>query len=256
MAISRRAVVTGGTRGIGKGIVAELVDRGWQVTFSGRDASAAKALQHELLERTGVHVGFIQADLAEPAAAGSLVQRASEDMGGIDLVVHCAGIYPEASLEDLDVELWHRVLDVNLTSAMLLVKAARSLLAESECPRVVLISSISGPKTGIADLTHYCASKAGLEGFARAAALELAADGITINSVAPGTILTEALEELYTTDEQRTAVAARIPARRLGTPRDIAGAVAFLASPDASYITGQSIVVDGGQTIPEVQASA
>lgn len=255
MAASRRAVVTGGTRGIGKGIVAELVDRGWQVTFSGRDTAAAQTMRNELLARTGAEVGFFAADLAEPAAASSLVQYAAAEMGGIDLVVHCAGIYPESRLADLEVELWHRVLDVNLTSAMLLVKAAQPVLALSECPRVVLISSISGPKTGIAALTHYCASKAGLEGFARAAALELAADGITINSVAPGTILTEALEELYTTDEQRATVAARIPARRLGTPRDIAGAVAFLASPDASYITGQSIVVDGGQTIPEVQES-
>lgn len=256
MSPSRRAVVTGGTRGIGKGIVAELLDRGWQVTFSGRDAEDARAMQNDLLERIGMNVGFVPADLADPPAAGLLVERAASAMGGIDLIVHCAGIYPESSLEDLDVGLWHQVLDVNLTSAMVLVKAARPALAASACPRVVLISSISGPKTGIAGLTHYCASKAGLEGFARAAALELAADGITINCVAPGTILTEALEKLYTSDEQRSALAARIPARRLGTPRDIAGVVAFLASADAAYITGQSIVVDGGQTIPEVQESA
>lgn len=252
-----RAVVTGGTRGIGRGIVLDLLGRGWNVVFSGRDATSGEAIERGLAGDFGPdRVWFVQADLSAPAGAEALVREAARDLGGIDLIVHCAGIYPEATLGQLEPSLWHNVIDVNLTSAMLLVKAGLPFLTESGRPRVVLISSISGPRTGIAGLTHYCASKAGLEGFARAAAVELASAGITVNCVAPGTILTEALAELYSAEGQLASVAARIPVKRLGTPADIAGAVAFLASPDASFITGQTITVDGGQTLPEVQESS
>jgi 3-oxoacyl-[acyl-carrier protein] reductase len=252
-----RAVVTGGTRGIGRGIVADLLGRGWNVAFSGRDVTEGEALKRGLAGEFGPgRVWFAAADLSQPAGPEALISEAARRLGGIDLIVHCAGIFPEAALGELEPGLWHNVIDVNLTSAMLLVKAGLPFLAESGQPRVVLISSISGPRTGIAGLTHYCASKAGLEGFARAAAVELAAAGITVNCVAPGTILTEALAELYSAEGQMESVAARIPVKRLGTPADIAGAVAFLASSDASYITGQTITVDGGQTLPEVQESS
>ncbi len=252
--VARRAVVTGGTRGIGRGIVCDLAERGWRVAFSGRDRIAGEGLEKEIGDRLGHgRTHFVQADLKQTQAPAALANEAARVLGGLDLVVHCAGIYPEARLDELEVDLWRNVMDVNLTSAMLLVKAALPFLVESDQARVVLISSISGPRTGIASLTHYCASKAGLEGFARAAAVELAHRGVTVNCVAPGTILTESLQELYGGDGQLDSVIARIPVKRLGPPRDIAGAVAFLASDDAAFITGQTIVVDGGQTLPEVQ---
>lgn len=254
MAQTRTALVTGGTRGIGRAVVDRLAANGYSVVFSGRDEKAGAAVEAELQGR-GHRGVFRQADLRDPAAVTGLVEGAVGAMGGLTVLCHAAGIYPERSLADMDVDDWRNVVDTNLTSAFLLVKHAAHHLAASGAGRIVFISSITGPRTGIQGLAHYCASKGGLEGLMRAAAVELA-PLVTVNAVAPGTILTDSLADLYAEPGAMDAVTEIIPAARLGQPADIAAAVEFLAGTDSGFITGQSIIVDGGQTLPEVQGAS
>lgn len=236
----RRVLVTGGTRGIGAGIAARFAEAGYRVAVSGRSERSASS---------GAPRVFA-ADLRDEAAASRLVADVVADLGGIDALVHCAGIYPEAPLGEMTSQQWREVLDVNLTSAFLLTQAALPVLSRSDAGRIVLISSITGPRTALPGLAHYAASKGGVEGFARAAAREAGAHGITVNAIAPGTVLTEGLEQLYTVQE-REELARRVPVGRLGTPADIGALAVWLSSPEAGFVTGQSIIVDGGQTIVE-----
>jgi len=144
------------------------------------------------------------------------------------------------------------VLNTNLTAAMLLTQAAERHLQRSGSGRVVMVSSITGPRTGFAELAHYGATKGGLEGFVRCAAVELGGAGITVNCVAPGSIMTESLGGLLD-DATCRMLEERIPAGRIGLPADVAAAAAFFASAEASFVTGQSLIIDGGQTLPEIQ---
>ena len=253
MGETRTALVTGGTRGIGRGVVDRLAAAGYAVVFSGRDDQAGAAAEAELQGR-GHRAVFRGADLVDASAVTQLVDAAVEELGSLDVLCHAAGIYPEHQLAEMTAADWHRVMDTNLTSAFLLVQHTAPHLIASGSGRIVLISSITGPRTGIRGLAHYCASKGGLEGLMRAAAMELAPT-VTVNAVAPGTILTDSLAELYAEPGVMESVTAIIPAARLGTPADIAATVEFLASHDSGFITGQSITVDGGQTIPEVQGA-
>lgn len=248
----RRAIVTGANRGIGFGIAKRLASEGSQVVILARDKqageSAAAALRHE-----GAQAHFVHGDLRQLDSLQGLVAEASRLMDGApDLFCHAAGIYPVRELSDMTPSHWDEVLSLNLTSAALLVKELLPGLTASAAGRVVMISSITGPRTGISGLSHYAASKGGLEAFVRAAAVELAGNGITVNAVAPGTIQTESLAALYSDPTELKDAVASIPAQRIGTPADIAAAVSFLCSSDASFITGQSLIVDGGQTLPEV----
>jgi 3-oxoacyl-[acyl-carrier protein] reductase len=251
----RTALITGGTRGIGKGIVEWFAVRNLDVAFSGRDQSAGKQVEAEI-RTEGRVVHFIHADLKESGSAAELVSSAVTALGSLDILVHNAGIYPEHALAEMTLDDWHTVLDTNLTSGFLLAQAAAQHLAASEAGRIVFISSITGPRTGISGLAHYCASKGGIDGLMRALAVELAPQGTTVNGVAPGTILTESLAELYAEPGLMDSVTRIIPVGRMGSPDDIAAAVEFLSSTNAGFITGQSIIVDGGQTIPEVQGNS
>jgi len=160
-----------------------------------------------------------------------------------------AGVFPSARLGDLAEDDIDRVLGVNLKGTILTVQACLPLLRASGHGRVILTSSITGPVTGYPGWTHYGASKAGQLGFMRTAAIELARDGITVNAVLPGNIMTEGLAGLG--DDYVNGMTAAIPMRRLGTVEEIGHTVLFLATDEAGYITGQTIVVDGGQTLPE-----
>lgn len=250
----RRVLVTGATRGIGLGIARRLAAEGAGVALVGRNVTVGETAAASIRE-TGGSAQFLAGDLRELDQITELVANVREALGGgIDTLCHAAGIYPERSLEDMTIAGWNEVMNTNLTAAMLLTRDATPDLKNSDYGRVVMISSITGPRVAIADLTHYAASKGGLEAFVRAAAVELAGTGVTVNAVAPGTILTEALEVLYAEPGVMQEVESRIPVGRIGTPDDIAAAVSFLSSREASFITGQSLIVDGGQTLPEVQS--
>jgi len=173
--------------------------------------------------------------------------------GRLDVLLHNAGIFPQLLIEEITDEELDGVLAVNLKSAFWLTRAALPHLRRAKSPRILFTSSVTGPRVALPRLAHYAASKAGLNGFIRAAAMEFASEGITVNGVEPGLIATDALEVLGNEDAAR-AMAAAIPLGRLGVPTDIAYAMLYLASDQAAFVTGQTIVVDGGALIPENSA--
>jgi 3-oxoacyl-[acyl-carrier protein] reductase len=248
----RVVVVTGATRGIGKGVARVFAGAGARVLIVGRDAEAAKATVAEL-SATGAEASHVLADVSRREDCQRIAAAAAERFGGIDVLCANAGIFPAAPLAEMTDEDIEAVLGTNLRGTILSVQACLPALAASGRGRVILTSSITGPITGFPGWAHYGASKAGQLGFLRTAAIELAADGITINAVLPGNIVTEGLDDLG--EEYQAQMAASIPLRRLGTVEEIGHAALFLATDEAGYITGQTIVVDGGQVLPESLAA-
>ena len=245
----RTALVTGATRGIGRGIAEVLCGAGARVVISGRDADRGRRVAGEVTAPDAPCV-FRQADVRSREDLESLAAYACERFGSLDLLVHNAGVYPEVALADMSEADWDLVHDTNLKSAFFAFRACLPFLKESPAGRIIFVSSITGPVTGFPGLAHYGASKAGMEGFMRSAAIEVAPFGITVNAVAPGSIRTEGLADLGA--EAIEAMEALIPLKRLGEPRDVGGAVLYLASDLASFVTGQSLVIDGGQILPEI----
>jgi 3-oxoacyl-[acyl-carrier protein] reductase len=241
----RAVVVTGGTRGIGKGIASVFARNGARVLITGRDFEVGRAAADELPGE----VTFLAADTASREDCRRMAGIAEERLGGVDVLCANAGIFPDSRLEDLSEDDLDRVLDTNLKGTILAVQACLPALRRSGRGRVILTSSITGPITGFPGWTHYGASKAGQLGFMRTAAIELASSGITVNAVLPGNIATEGLAELG--DDYAAGMTAAIPLRRLGSVDDIGYAALFFATDEAAYISGQTIVVDGGQVLPE-----
>ena len=248
----RAVVVTGATRGIGKGIARVFAGAGARVLIVGRDAEAAKATVAEL-SATGAEASHVLADVSRREDCQRIAAAAAERFGGIDVLCANAGIFPAAPLAEMTDADIDEVLGTNLRGTILSVQACLPALAASGRGRVILTSSITGPITGFPGWAHYGASKAGQLGFLRTAAIELAASGITINAVLPGNIATEGLADLG--EEYQAQMAASIPLRRLGTVEEIGHTALFLATDEAGYITGQTIVVDGGQVLPESLAA-
>ena len=241
----RSVVVTGASKGIGKGIAAGFVRAGARVLVVGRDGEAAAATAAEL----GGGASAFAADVADAEACAAMAATAVERHGGIDVVCANAGIFPDVRLAQMTSSDIDQVLGTNLKGNMLSVIACLPALEASGRGRVILTSSITGPITGFPGWAHYGASKAGQLGFMRTAAVELARQGITVNAVLPGNILTEGLVELGA--DYQASMAASIPAGKLGTVDDIAHVCLFLATDEAAYVTGQAIAVDGGQVLPE-----
>ena len=246
----RAVVVTGGTRGIGKGIAGVFARNGAKVLITGRDSDVARTAAEELSEEaTGEEVSFVQADVASREDCRRVAAIATERLGGIDVLCANAGIFPDSLLTDMTEEMLDEVLGVNLKGTVLSVQACLPALERSGRGRIILTSSITGPITGYPGWTGYGASKAGQLGFMRTAAIELAPSHITVNAVLPGNIVTEGLASLG--EDYASSMAASIPLRRLGSVDDIGYAALFLATEEAGYITGQTIVIDGGQVLPE-----
>ncbi|MFE3070793.1 3-oxoacyl-ACP reductase FabG [Streptomyces sp. NPDC059247] len=246
---NRSVLVTGGTRGIGRGIAELFARSGAAVALTGRDARAAAGAAAEIADATGGRVTGLGADLRDPDAVEEMAAEAERRHGHLDVLCANAGIFPEKPLREMTAADIDEVLGVNLRGSILAVRACLPAMERAGHGRVVLTSSITGPTTGYSGWSHYGASKAGQLGFLRGAALELAPLRITVNAVLPGNVRTEGLDALG--EEYLSRMTASIPVGRLGEPEDIAHAVRFLASDEAAFITGQTLTVDGGQTVPE-----
>ncbi|GAA2424462.1 3-oxoacyl-ACP reductase FabG [Streptomyces glaucus] len=245
----RSVIVTGGTRGIGLGIAELFARQGAAVLLTGRNEETAREAADRLAQVTGGRVAGMGVDVRRPGEIEKMAAEAERRYGGIDVLCANAGIFPERPLRELTAEDVDEVLDVNLRGSILSVRACLPAMERAGRGRIVLTSSITGPTTGYAGWSHYGASKAGQLGFLRGAAVELAPYGITVNAVLPGNVRTEGLTDLGPDYLRRMTDS--IPLGRLGETADIAHAVLFLASDEASFVTGQSLVVDGGQTLPE-----
>lgn len=245
----RVALVTGASRGIGRGIAGVFAAAGASLVLVARTEAALDAVAEEL-QAGGASCAAVVADVAGTDGMQRAVDAAVERFGRLDVLCHNAGIYPEVLLEDMSLEDWDHVMRTNLTSSFLATKACLATMKAQGHGRIVLISSITGPRVGFPGLSHYAATKGGMNAFMRTAALELAPHNITINAVEPGSIRTEGLADLGA--DAIAAMERYIPMGTLGEPEDIGHAALFLASDGARFITGQSIVVDGGQILPEV----
>jgi 3-oxoacyl-[acyl-carrier protein] reductase len=239
----RTVLVTGGTKGIGKGIAGVFARAGANVVVAGRD--------HERGESAAADLGgaYVAADVSRAADCERMAAETVERFGGIDVLCANAGVFPDTKLADMTEADIDGIFATNVKGTMLSVKACLPALERSGHGRVVVTSSITGPITGFPGWSHYGATKAAQLGFVRTAAIELAGRGITINAVMPGNIETEGLAELG--PEYRQQMEASIPQGKLGRVEDIGNAALFLATDEASYITGQTIVVDGGQVLSE-----
>src|SRR4051812_29003167 len=237
----RVALVTGSTRGIGNAIAKTLVDCNAKVAVVGRDAAKAK----EVASSIGAAGGFA-CDIGSPESVEQLVADVEKELGSVDILVNNAGITKDNILFRLKNEDWDMVLDANLRGAFVAIRAASRGMMKRRWGRIINIASVVGI-VGNKGQSNYAASKAGLIGLTKSVAKELASRSILANVVAPGFIETDMTAAM--TPEARATLSGQIPLERLGTPADVAGAVAFLASDAAAYITGQVIVVDGGMVM-------
>ncbi len=244
----RSVVVTGASKGIGRGIACRFGAVGAKVLVVSRKIEDAEAVAAEIAAAGGTAKGFA-ADVSSAPDMQAMADAAVTAHGGIDILCANAGIFPTVSLADMTVGDYARVMDTNVKGTFLAVTACLPAMKARRNGRIVLTSSITGPITGVPFMTAYAASKAAQLGFMRAAALELAPWRITVNAVLPGNIATEGLAGLG--PEHVKQMEASVPLRRLGSVLDIANAALFLASDEAAYVTAQSIVVDGGQILPE-----
>jgi 3-oxoacyl-[acyl-carrier protein] reductase len=235
------AIVTGASRGIGRGIAESLASRGAHVVAAARGEHAAAAVA--AIQQAGGRAEPAAVDVTDAASVEALVSGVQARHGRIDILVNNAGIARDQLMLRLKREDWDQVLATNLTAAFTCTQAVIKVMLKQRSGRIVSISSVVG-QMGNAGQANYAASKAGLIGFSKALAREVASRNITVNVVAPGLVETDMTRSI--TEKAQTDWASQIPLGRLGTPRDIASAVCFLASDEASYITGQVLAVNGG----------
>ncbi|MDA7963400.1 3-oxoacyl-[acyl-carrier-protein] reductase [Ruegeria sp.] len=238
----KNALITGASGGIGGDIARALHGAGATVGLSGTRVEPLQALADELGERAHV----LPCNLSDPEAVAALPKQAAEAMGSVDILVNNAGITRDNLFMRMSDDEWQSVLDVNLTSTMKLCKGVIRGMMKARWGRIVNISSVVG-SIGNPGQANYAASKAGMVGFSKALAHEVATRGITVNAVAPGFITTAMTEKL--TDDQKAGLLQQVPAGRMGEPGEIAAAVLYLASPEAGYVTGSTLHVNGGMAM-------
>jgi len=242
--LEKVAVVTGAKQGIGKGIALALAKEGVKVIVSDINLEDSQLVVDEIIAAGG-QAAAIKCDVSSRAEVDTMILKAKEEFGSLDILVNNAGIFPFISLEKMSENDWDKVMDVNIKGIFFTCQEALKVMPDGG--RIINISSIAS-LVGFADLTHYCASKGALNSFARALALETAPRKITVNNVAPGAIDTPGASGVQD-EETKKQTTAMIPLSRYGNADDIAQAVVYLASEGASYVTGQTIVVDGGWTL-------
>lgn len=240
------AIITGAGRGIGKETALSLAKEGAKVVVSDITDDIHDVVKE--IEKMGSQALAIKADVSNNKQTEELAKKTVKKFGRIDILVNNAGIFPFKNLVDMKEEDWDKVLDVNLKGVFNCTKAVLPTMIKQKYGKIINITSIAGIRLGYVGLSHYCASKAGIEGFTKAAALELAQYGINVNTIAPGFIETPGTKETSNKEDMKR-FARMIPLKRVGKPIDIANLVVFLASDESSYITGECIVVDGGWTI-------
>jgi 3-oxoacyl-[acyl-carrier protein] reductase len=239
----KSALVTGGSRGIGKAIGLRLATQGADVAFSYKGNEVAARETAREIQAMGRRAIAIQGDVAQVESADAVVKTALDAFGKLDILVNNAGITRDDLIMRMSPEAWREVLETNLFGAFWMTKAVTRPMLKARGGRIINISSVSG-QAGQTGQANYSAAKAGLIGLTKATARELASRGITVNAVAPGFVLTELTRDLP--DALKDEITARTPLGRFGTTDEIANAVAFLASDEAGYITGQVLAVDGG----------
>ena len=244
------AIVTGAASGVGRGIAQVLASEGALVAIADVNTFGAETVANALSSEGHTAIA-VAVDVTDRASTDSMAATALDAFGSIDILAANAGIYPMVRVPEMTDADWDRVMEVNVKGALHAIQSCLPAMLEKGTGRIVLTSSVTGPITGYPGFAHYGASKAALLGMMRSIALELARSGVTINAVLRGNVRTEGLDVLG--DEHKRKMLAAIPMGEFADPTDVGWAVRFLASREARYITGQTLVIDGGQVLPESQ---
>jgi len=246
------AIVTGAGRGIGKVIARLFAEEGAKVVLvSLHDETGGKAAEE--IRSSGGEAIFVRADVSKRDDMQRMIEETNNTYGTVHVLSHNAGIYPLNLLKDMTEQQWDSVLDVNLKGVFLAVRACLPLMIAQNYGKIVITSSITGPRTAFPGNVHYGSSKAGITGFVHNAAIELARNHITVNAVEPAWTLTEGLREQITKEEMKS-IANSIPIGELADPLDTAYATLFLSTDESRFITGQSLIIDGGLTLVETKS--
>lgn len=241
------AIVSGSGKGIGEAIARLFASEGAKVVVNARTEVDVQGVVDAIAKAGGDAYG-VSADIGTLDGVETLVAGAVEHYQQIDILVHNAGFFPYDPIEKMADDSWRKVLDVNLSSAFRLSKACHPYMRERGGGRILFTSSIQGNRSAVPGCAHYAASKAGLNGFIKSAAVEFATDNITVNGVEPGLTLTAGIQAAISA-ARRERMAHTVPLDRWGTPGEVASAMLYLASDEAAYITGQTIVMDGGASL-------